>query len=343
MVNQRLKLKNMKVGIINTTQRRYGGTIYQNELLKALSEKFRVEVINCGVKHRSKIRYLEGPLVLWQADKASRKKDLDITIKDFNSSLFLNPKPCKNIALVHHIDSSSSPIILRIVSPFLEKIILHNLKKFDAIVVVSKYWKDYFGKRGYKNIHLIYNGFSLEEFNLSQKEIIKFKNKYGLVGKPIIYLGTCQKGKGVVEAYHNLQGVTTFLVTSGEPRVKIPAINLDLEYKEYLCLLKASSIVLTMSKFKEGWCRNAHEAMLCKTPVIGSGAGGMRELLEGGKQFICEDFKYLKKKVEYLLHRSEVRERMGEDGYNFAKKFTLERFKKDWVELLKSFAMDKME
>ena len=93
-----------------------------------------------------------------------------------------------------------------------------------------------------------------------------------------------------------------------------------------------------MSKFKEGWCRTAHEAMLLKTPVVGSGLGGMRELLEGGKQIICQDFTSLKEKVEYLLNHSEVRKKIGQDGYNFAKDFTLERFKKEWVELIKKLA-----
>ena len=45
-------------------------------------------------------------------------------------------------------------------------------------------------------------------------------------------------------------------------------------------LLQAASVAVTMSKFNEGWCRTAHEAMLCKTPVVGSGMGGMGELLE---------------------------------------------------------------
>jgi glycosyltransferase involved in cell wall biosynthesis len=35
-----------------------------------------------------------------------------------------------------------------------------------------------------------------------------------------------------------------------------------------------------------------------------------------------------------LLNHPEVREKMGEDGYNFAKDFTLERFQKEWAELI---------
>jgi glycosyltransferase involved in cell wall biosynthesis len=90
-----------------------------------------------------------------------------------------------------------------------------------------------------------------------------------------------------------------------------------------------------MSKFREGWCRTAHEAMLCKTPVIGSGLGGMQELLVGGKQIICQDFKNLKKEVKYLLDNPNVSKIIGENGYAFAKDFTLEKFKENWLNLIK--------
>ena len=76
--------------------------------------------------------------------------------------------------------------------------------------------------------------------------------------------------------------------------------------------------------------------MLCKTPVVGSGRGGMRELLEGGGQIICEDFCYLRENVEYLLNNPEIRERMGKEGYKFASKFTTDRFAKEWIELIYS-------
>ena len=76
--------------------------------------------------------------------------------------------------------------------------------------------------------------------------------------------------------------------------MNFPTINLDLERKEYLKLLKAASVVVAMSKFKEGWNRTVHEAMLCKTPVVGAPQGGMKELLEGGEQIICDDFAKLK-------------------------------------------------
>jgi glycosyltransferase involved in cell wall biosynthesis len=91
-----------------------------------------------------------------------------------------------------------------------------------------------------------------------------------------------------------------------------------------------------MSTFKEGWCRTTHEAMLLKTPVIGSGQGGMRELLQGGGQIICEDFKNLRAEVSRLLDDSRLREEIGEHGYSFAKSFTMDKFIKSWLKLTDS-------
>jgi len=330
----------MEILIINTTYKKYGGNIYQKMIAEVLSGNIDIKFINVGTKNVGELRYLEAPLILWRIFKISRRKDFDIVIRNFEASLFRNKEPVKNIAIIHHIDSSCSPTFLKITYPFLEKIILRNLKRFDAIVTVSQYWKNYFKKRGYENVYIIYNAFNLNDFDFSSEEIEEFKKRHNLTEKPIIYLGNCQKAKGVVESCQALKDLDATLVTSGEQMIKIPARNLEIEYNDYLKLLKASSIVVTMSKFKEGWCRTAHEAMLLKTPIIGSGKGGMRELLKGGKQIICEDFNSLRAKVEYLLNHPEVRKKMGEDGYNFAKNFTVERFKEDWLKLIKKLSSE---
>ena len=57
----------------------------------------------------------------------------------------------------------------------------------------------------------------------------------------------------------------------------------------------------------------------------------MRELLEGGRQLICEDISELSYLVDVAM---ENREKLGESGYNFAKDFTVERFEKEWARVL---------
>ena len=236
----------------------------------------------------------------------------------------------KNIALIFHIDYSFQPAYLKPSWRILEKIFYHYLKKVDAIITISKYWQNHFLERGYSKVDLIYNAFDTDQFHFEAEEICEFKKKFGLEGKPIVYLGNCQRIKGVVEVYQHLKDLDVHLVTSGRKEIDIPALNLNLDYRDYLLLLRTSSVVITMSKFMEGWNRTAHEAMLCKTPVIGSGLGGMRELLEGGGQIICDDFDDLKEMVYYILNHPE----RGELGYEFAKQFTVKKFNDEWLSLI---------
>lgn len=323
------------IGWIQTSSKKYGGIVYNEEAIRALKAEFDIEPLYFDAKFFSRAKYLKIPESLFRLSKLKGKKDL--WIRDFYSTVatpFYSTQG-KNAVIIHHDDFSGFPLISRPFFKILQQIFYINLKKADAIIVVSEYWKNHFLKKGYKNVFKIYNAFDLNDFNISQEEVEEFKKKNNLLGKPIIYLGNCQKPKGVVQAYRKLKDLDAYLVTSGRRQVKMPVLNFDFSYREYLILLKASSVALTMSKFKEGWCRTAHEAMLLKTPVIGSGLGGMKELLEGGKQIVCTDFSKLKEKVGFLLKNPEARLKIGEDGYSFAKNFTIEKFNEEWPELIR--------
>lgn len=323
-----------KITWIKLASKKYGGVVYGQKVRDVLSGDYHLEVKNVssgnlGWKYFKPLEWFLGLLKI--------KGESDLWIRDDFYSIafqFLNRTKGKKLAVVYHLDSSVFPLILRPLLFLLERTFYFNLKKADFIVTIADYWKDYFLRKGYKNVFRISPCLDLSEFNISDEELSLFKRKHNLVGKPIIYLGNCQRAKGVVESYEALKNLDAHFVTSGEEMVKIPAENLNLEHREYLKLLKVSAVALTMSNFKEGWNITAHEAMLLKTPVIGSGRGGMKELLKGGKQIICEDFNLLREKVEYLLDNPAKRKEMGEDGYNFAKQFNLERFKQDWLELI---------
>lgn len=326
-----------KIGIIEIYSKRYGGIIYTQQVKEVLSKEFNLESVNLEAKFFKKRRYLKFLESFYYILKLRGEKN--IWIRDFYSTLLLSKKRTKgkNLTIAFHIDFLKMPTLASVPHFLAEKLFFYKqLKRVDAIVTISEPWKNYFLEKGYKNVYKIYCGFDLDNFNITEEEISEFLKKYKLEGKPIIYLGNCQRVKGVVDSYRALKDLNAYLVTSGRRQVNVPTLNFDLDHRSYLKLLKASSVVITMSKFKEGWCMTAHEAMLCKTPVIGSGLGGMQELLEGGKQIICKDFKQLKEKVDFLLKNSEQRSVMGENGYNFAKNFTMERFKKEWVDLVKN-------
>lgn len=327
------------IAFTQISPKRTGGNAWVQEVLEAISSEkssFSVETIDLSAKRFKNIKLLNALEVFFNLLNLKGEKDL--WIRNFYSVVFLNKKRTKgkNMAFIFHIDFSGFPLLLRPFLIFFEKVVFYRqLKKVDVIVVVSEYWRRYFTEKGYPNVEKIYFGFDPDNFNIIDEEVLSFKEKYGLKDKPIVYLGNCQKAKGCVDSYNALRGLDVHLITSGKQEVKIPVLNLDLSLREYFVLLKASSVVITMSKFKEGWCRTTYEAMLLKTPVIGSGAGGMRELLEGGNQIVCEDFGNLKKHVERLLSDGRLREKMGEDGYDYTKNFTKERFRNSWLNLVK--------
>lgn len=319
-----------KIGWIKIKGRKYGESFYEEEAQRILAENYDLEIIEVDSRFFKK-GYLRAPELVFRLANLAGQKDL--WIRGFYPALTLpfDKTRGKNLVIVHHIDFSLSQGLAKIFDKMIEKLFWFSAKKAEAILTVSEYWKNNFLDRGFRNVFKINNAFDVKEFDIAEAEVESFKKEQGLLGKPIIYLGNCQAQKGVREAYEVLKDPDYYLVTSGEKFCDLPAKNFDLPYRDYLKLLKSSSVVLAMSKVKEGWCRSAHEAMLLKVPVIGLGLGGQRELLEGGKQIICPNFSGLKEKVEYVLEHPEI----GEDGFNFAKNFTKEKFKNDWLNLIR--------
>jgi len=317
----------MEIGWIEVLKKAYGETEYTQLAQSILAQRHPVDRINVGIDDFRKVQY---PKVLSRLCRVRGQKDLWVRNFDAILTMPYDQTEGRNLAMIFHIDHSFQPLLIQLVMGVLEKIFYRHLRQADAIVTISKYWQDHFVSRGYTNVHLIYNAFDVDSFRFDEEEIDQFKRKFRLDQKPIVYLGNCQRIKGVVEAYEQLKHLDLHLVTSGRREVNLPAMNLNLDYRNYLLLLKSASVVLTMSKFKEGWNRTAHEAMLCGTPVIGSGLGGMRELLEGGEQLVCDDFRYLREKVGEALHHPEV----GQKGYAFAAQFGMDRFRESWLKLM---------
>jgi glycosyltransferase involved in cell wall biosynthesis len=325
---------NCDIAWIETGGARFGGQIYNEKAREILSEICPTELLSIQpiiLRRTGILKYFE---IIIKLLRLSGKKN--IWIRDFFSVLTmdLDRTEGRTIAMIHHDDFSGYSPHKRLILEALRKRFHANLRKCDGIVTVSKFWRNYFLERGFKNVHTVYNCFDLNEFNARKNEVDAFKEKYALTDKPIVYIGNCQRAKGVVESYEALKELDVHLVSSGIKMVKIPAKNYIFSRQDYIKLLKASSVVVTMSKFDEGWCRTAHEAILCGTPVIGSGRGGMRELLENGEQIVCENFADLKKNVKYLLDNPAKTKEIGAKGFAFAAGFNIEKFKMEWRKVM---------
>ncbi len=311
-----------------------GGTAYERQLFQALRGSSSIAE-HPIVSSKSCYRFLQLPLALRQLRRAVEQtsSNCDLVINTLDASLVRSRICGKNVVIVHHLDFSTNRYA-RIYRP-LQGYILRCIRKADQIVTVSEFWKAYLQARGVGRVDTIYNSFDVQQFQFTPDDISMFKRRLGLDGKPIVYLGTRGPGKGVDEAHRALAGLDVHFVATGSAVDQTADLNVQhLPVRDYQLLLKASTLAITMSTFDEGWCRNTHEAMLCKTPVIGSGRGGMGELLSQGGQLSCTDFGQLRKQVVRLLADPQRREQMGEQGYGFARQFTLDRFKNDWLRLI---------
>ena len=258
--------------------------------------------------------------------------DSDIVLLDRKTMFFVKRrKGVKYIGLNHHYDTKTKQSYLK--KRFLETTTTVGFRKVDALVAVSQYWGKIFKRIGAKKVYVIYNAFDVDK--LSKVSVGDFKQRYGLDAiKPIIYIGINTPEKGAVAVYEQLKNLNYQLVTSGRGNSEIGSIHLNLPYEDYLRLLKASTLAVNMSIMPEGWSRAAHEAMLMRTPVIGSGSAGMEELLLGGNQVLCKDIDQLPSIVKKMLSSPEELECRAADGYEFASKFTQQRFDEAWKNLI---------
>lgn len=302
-----------------------GGTLYEIDAIRSLEKDYDVSQNLAFVKHENFIKYY--------LKNHKKTIDADICITD-PYVLAFNKLDYKkyNVAIIHHIDENITN--KSVLGMWFFKQLLKNLKKVDLVVVVSQFWKSYLENKGVQNIEIIYNSYNLSDFKFESSEINKLKKKLNLdPNKPTIYLGKYGEGKGIENIINQLDYSKYNLVTTGKNAPFNEKINsFYLSKVEFPMLLRIADVVLAMSSMPEGWNRIAHEALLVKTPVIGSGTGGMKELLEESNQKVVADFSKLENEIKDCIINSE---KLGESGYQFVKQFDMKYFQGRWINIMK--------
>jgi glycosyltransferase involved in cell wall biosynthesis len=320
-----------KVLVVDFGSATHGAAAYQSMLVEAFAPYFEVKRYALEFARGQVLKLATAPLKVAHLTVAfADASDCALMVETELSILWPWGRRRPTIAVLHHLGSSKNWLYAR-----LEGQLIQRLRIADAVVVPSEYWNEFLRVQGFTNVRTIYNPFRLDEFVFEDGEVEAFKSRFALTGKPIVYLGANDKPKGSAEAFEALRHLDAHFVASGNSHNGAnPSMRcLYLDRRDYLLLLKASCLAVTMSHFAEGWCRVAHEAMLCGTPVLGSGKGGMRELLVPGGQIICSSFEELRHQVEDLLTNPDRRTVLGETGIQFASQFTFERFQSSWLNL----------
>jgi len=217
------------------------------------------------------------------------------------------------------------------------------LKDASKIIAVSKEEAEYTQLMGVdgEKISVIYNGMDIESFR-NLPEYGRFKEKHGIEGKMILYLGRIHKSKGidiVINAYSKLikeiNDDIVFVIAGSDDRYKaeleklIKKLNLRdkikftgfVDEREKISAYVDADLFVHTVRYMGGVGLTPLEAILCDTPIIITDECG--ELVkEAGCGFLVKygDVHDLKEKMKLLLQRPELGQQMVERG----KKYILE-------------------
>lgn len=312
-----------------------GGAQFLRDTIEVLKDDFTIEVRHLyNPKSNTNRAFRLLSFIKFVLQMKFMHFPSDIIIMDRKSLAFKSlQKDSLNIGIVHHYDPNGTKNQFK--KRLLQKTTHKGIKHADVLVTVSNYWKECYLNMGYPKVETIYNAYDLPPISLA--EITKFKaDKFADANTPIIYIGKYAPGKGVEETYHALKNEGYTLVSTGKNQPEFETRHFFLPYKEFLMLLACCDASIHMSSMPEGWCRTAHESLLMRTPVIGSGIAGMSELIKESKQTICHDPSKLPNLLNQLLTDKTKYQQQIEDGYRYAAKFDREMFKNAWLQLINS-------
>ncbi len=223
-------------------------------------------------------------------------------------------------------------------------------ERSDVIITVSEFSKKEIIR--YMNIkenriQVVHNGVDCEKYNrkINLNQIDAVKNKYGIEGEYILYMGTLEPRKNIgvlIEAYHiaaEKDNSLPKLVIAGKKgwmydplfqMVQELALESQVIFTGYIedkdspALMSGAELFVFPSIY-EGFGIPPLEAMACGTPVIVSDAEALLEAVGNcAVIFQSGDAVDLCSKFSQLLKNKDGRERLSTSGRNWAEGHTWE-------------------
>ncbi|HRH65940.1 MAG TPA: glycosyltransferase [Bacteroidia bacterium] len=304
-----------------------GGNAYDFYSALCLKEKYEVEMSAMALLQAG-----ESTLSYWRRMRKDIPKADAVVCEPYPVVFGKRISGIKYAGMIHHIDDVLGKSSVKHAWYFGR--LKRRLVKLDMVITVSAFWKSYLENLGCRNVRVIYNSFDSASCSVKPEAVESFKRTHDIPSdKPLVYIGNASRQKGVYEVYEALRNEPYYLVMSGPQNhaPDLPVKYVKVDHDEYLTMLTASAAVITFSKMIEGWNRIAHEALLCGTPVIGSGVGGMRELLEGAGQKIVTEAGGLSVALQDVIMN---RTALAEKGRNFVSRYDMSYFRHAWLEAM---------
>jgi len=244
-------------------------------------------------------------------------------------------------------------------NPFRNIIICYYLKYVDKIFAVSNALKHVLNVNGIYNVEVVHNGIDVNAWRINEESIQKFKNRYNIENKKVIFFGgriNKEKGmmmmvvlKEIIKKIPRAMLLVATKIDNAAENMITMASDWGIEDKivitgwltgsELKAAYLASDIIVTPSIYFDSFPTINLEAMACKKPIIATCFGGSREAVIDGKTgYIVNPFntKEMADKVIALLENPEKARAFGEAGYERVKnEFNLDKMINNYLEWYK--------
>jgi len=229
-------------------------------------------------------------------------------------------------------------------NPLRNIIIKYYLRNISQFFAVSSALKDTLVQNNIKkDIKIIYNGINTDDWQMQEEEIKKFKNRYNLGDKKVVFFG------GKLEYY---KGGEQVLKAMRVVKDTIPNVVLLIAGKEsdYSYQMKRMAKDWGVPMIITGWLKKEDiktayyasdlavvpsicfdsfptvnlEVMACKKPVIGTCFGGTPEIVEDNKTgYIINPYntRLFADKIIDLLQNPQKANQFGQAGYQRVRKY----------------------
>ncbi|QWK19155.1 MAG: glycosyltransferase family 4 protein [Hydrogenobacter thermophilus] len=337
---------------------RGGAEVYTMELARAVVERGGVaEWFSSRAKGLESEEVIDGVRFIRRGNELTThfygffyalKKDKDwIIVDEFNGVGFFTFFLKNSVLLIHQLYQELWTAEFGIwghVFKVLEKLLLKFYKNKPTITVSDSTYQDLVSL-GFKRIRIVPNGLNVIPLSsVPEKEETLH----------LVYLGRLKRTKNPEDAIkafmlvkEKVKDAKLVLMGDGPMRTYLTRRYSDVEGLTFLGYVERElkhhtlerSHILLVPSIREGWGQVVIEANAFGTPAIGYRVHGLKDSIKHAQTgFLVKDYREMAQKVIQLWEDRELYHQIARNCLDWAKNFSWERTKREFLKLLESMA-----
>jgi hypothetical protein len=256
-----------------------GGYLHEKQFSKILANSLGASL--------DEVRYRRHFSGLWQwfrlafkAWRNARSADTIVTVARLAWPVWWRIRSGKArllLVLHNHDPQDGKPALYhRLLRLFLQRVALRYPERV-AVVVVARYWQEYFQRAFGVNAFLFPNLFPEEPYARIRQEAVKEpKTIHFGQWSDKVDKAACARLIGLLEPH----GFTCYFSSPVPVQAEGFPVSVFDTHEAYLQAMANARATVILNRVAEGWSRLAHESVLCGTVLLARPLGGIAELME---------------------------------------------------------------